>query len=40
MKSSIIEVSKGHSLGGIDDFYFRLREEKVLEKYLKRLQTH
>jgi hypothetical protein len=35
MKPSMIEVSMGHSLGGVSDSYFRPREEEVLDEYLK-----
>jgi hypothetical protein len=35
VKPSIIEVSMGHSLGGVSDSYFRPREEEFLEEYLK-----
>ncbi len=35
VKPSIIEVSMGHSLGGVSDSYFRPREEEILEEYLK-----
>jgi len=39
MKPSIIEVSMGHSLGGVSDSYFRPREEEVLEEYLKAINA-
>ena len=34
MKPSMIEISMGHSLGGVSDSYFRPREEEVLQEYL------
>jgi hypothetical protein len=39
MKPSIIEVSMGHSLGGVSDSYFRPREEDVLEEYIKAVDS-
>jgi len=39
MKPSIIEVSMGHSLGGVSDSYFRPRDEEVLEEYLKAVDS-
>jgi hypothetical protein len=39
MKPSIIEVSMGHSLGGVSDSYFRPREEEVFEEYIKAVDS-
>src|SRR5215213_512483 len=39
MKPSIIEVSMGHSLGGVSDSYFRPRDEEILEEYLKAVDS-
>jgi hypothetical protein len=35
MKPSIIEVTMGHSLGGVSDSYFKPTEEEMLTEYLK-----
>jgi hypothetical protein len=39
MKPSIIEVSMGHSLGGVSDSYFRPRENEILEEYIKAVDS-
>src|SRR5215213_5186197 len=39
MKPSIIEVSMGHSLGGVSDSYFRPRDEEILVEYVKAVDS-